>query len=93
MGVISLIIGILSIIFLPLSMQIITLCWKYNRSISGILTVIATIVIPAASFVCGLATDKDKNPCAVAGAICSAIPLGVVVVFIFVLLASEPVLI
>lgn len=91
MGVFSLIVGILSIIALPLIFQLIQMWWSYSLDLAGLLGILLLVAIPVIALLCGIKAYKEDEGSAVAGIICCVIPLGVIIIYFLALIIFEPV--
>lgn len=92
MGVFSLIVGILSIITLPLIFQLIDMWWSYSFDLTGLLGIILLIAIPVIALLCGIKAYKEGEGSAVAGIICCVIPISVIIVYFLAMIFFEPIL-
>lgn len=92
MGVFSLIVGILSIIALPLIFQLIQMWWSYSLDLAGLLGILLLVAIPVIALLCGIKAYKEGEGSAVAGIICCVIPLGVIIIYFLVMIFFEPIL-
>lgn len=92
MGVFSLIVGILSIIALPLTFEAISMWWSYSLDLAGFLAILLLVAIPVIALLCGIKAYKEDEGSAVAGIICCVIPLGVIIIYFLALIIFEPIL-